>query len=341
MNNNIFSTNFNEDYMLLFPYNDHYSSQQLLPFIPSSSSINNISNTSNNHLDHHNQFLQAPSPYSQFDFIPDFTLLAYDDHNQTITTNDHHHHPPSLLPLNKPIEESLLIEPSETITHIDQYSQRISSTSHDQETEMKNIKKPSRADRHSKIKTAKGTRDRRMRLSLDVAKELFGLQDMLGFDKASKTVEWLLTQAKPEIIKIANSLTNNRFNHGGFNSDSESRTQISREEKIDGRSMRGKRKMTQPRTPILKKLSKEARAKARERAKDRTKEKMMMMKRRSQVNVVVEEEEAHDTHHDQDEIVIEEIRKKGYNISDESYGMINKLTHHCLITIAAKEMLLL
>ena len=65
---------------------------------------------------------------------------------------------------------------------------------------------------------------------------------------------------------------------------------------MDGRSMRGKRKMLQARTPILKKLSKDERAKARERAKDRTKEKLM--KRRSQVTVL--DAEAHNQH---DEIV--------------------------------------
>ncbi|KAF3599925.1 hypothetical protein F2Q69_00037987 [Brassica cretica] len=214
-NNKTFSTTstINEDYMS-FPYNDNYCSQPLLPFSPSSS-INDLlihsnSNISNNHLDHHHQFLQAASPFSQFEFVQDFSLLpsflpqniSHND-NQTISTNDHHH--PSLLPLNNTIDESQLIEPSETITTHNEDSQRISTT---QDPKMKNAKKPSRTDRHSKIKTAKGTRDRRMRLSLNVAKELFGLQDMLGFDKASKTVEWLLTQAKPEIIKIANSLSN-------------------------------------------------------------------------------------------------------------------------------------
>lgn len=58
--------------------------------------------------------------------------------------------------------------------------------------------------------------------------------------------------------------------------------------------MRGKRKRPEPRTPILKKLSKDERAKARERAKDRTMEKMMMkMKGRSQLVKVVEEEAHH------------------------------------------------
>ncbi|CAH2053378.1 unnamed protein product [Thlaspi arvense] len=396
MNNNSFSstTTINEDYML-FPYNDNYSSEPLLPFSPSSS-INDVLihsnnfNTSNSHLDHHHhhhhhqqqQFLQAPSPFSQFEFVPDFALLAsflpqnngHDD-NQTITTTDHHD--PSLLSLKDPIGESQVVEPSETITHIED-SQRISTS---QDPKMKKIKKPSRTDRHSKIKTAKGTRDRRMRLSLDVAKELFGLQDMLGFDKASKTVEWLLTQAKPEIIKIAHSLSN-QFNHGGFSSGEESQTRPElgsmntssdlcelasmwtvedrgsntnttepRGNKVNGRSMRGKRKMSQPRTPILKKLSKDERAKARERAKDRTKEKMM--KRRSQEHVV--EEETHNHHGEivknnktsvnwssfeatpcQDEneqlskndrfaVCNEFVVDNKDHISDESYDMINKL----------------
>ncbi|XP_031102970.1 transcription factor CYCLOIDEA-like [Ipomoea triloba] len=57
-------------------------------------------------------------------------------------------------------------------------------------------KKCSKKDRHSKIHTAHGPRDRRMRLSLDVARKFFDLQDMLGFDKASKTVDWLLLKSR-------------------------------------------------------------------------------------------------------------------------------------------------
>ncbi|KAG2315867.1 hypothetical protein Bca52824_018989 [Brassica carinata] len=292
-NNRSFSTTttISDDYML-FPYNDHYSSQPLLLLalvLPLTTSRSSNSNISSNHLDHHYQFLQAPSSFSQFEFVPDFSLVASffpqnDGHNdnQTITTNDHgHHHHPSLLPLNNPIGESL-VEPLETITTHIEDSQRISTS---QDPKMNKVKKPSRTDRHSKIKTAKGTRDRRMRLSLDVAKELFGLQDMLGFDKASKTVEWLLTQAKPEILKITSSLSN-PFNHGGFSSFEESQTRPelgsmhtssdlcklssmgavedrgsntnsteTRGNKVDGRLTRGKRKMLQPRTPILKKIS--------------------------------------------------------------------------------------
>jgi hypothetical protein len=68
-------------------------------------------------------------------------------------------------------------------------------------------KRPFRTDRHSKIRTAQGVRDRRMRLSLDVARDFFALQDRLGFDKASKTVDWLLTQSKPAIERLAAATT--------------------------------------------------------------------------------------------------------------------------------------
>ncbi|VVA21424.1 PREDICTED: mRNAion factor [Prunus dulcis] len=63
-------------------------------------------------------------------------------------------------------------------------------------------RRPCKRDRHSKINTARGLRDRRMRLSLEVARKFFWLQDALHFDKASKTVEWLLIQATPEIKKL-------------------------------------------------------------------------------------------------------------------------------------------
>ncbi|GAB2297078.1 hypothetical protein Dimus_031179 [Dionaea muscipula] len=60
-------------------------------------------------------------------------------------------------------------------------------------------------DRHSKIYTAQGPRDRRMRLSLQIARKFFDLQDMLGFDKASKTIEWLFTNSKAAIKDLTSS----------------------------------------------------------------------------------------------------------------------------------------
>nr|UZQ19856.1 CYC-like protein RanaCYL2 [Nigella damascena]WDD45519.1 TCP transcription factor CYC2 [Nigella damascena] len=64
-------------------------------------------------------------------------------------------------------------------------------------------KRSGKKDRHSKIVTAHGIRDRRMRLSLEIAREFFNLQDLLGFDKASKTVEWLLRSSEEAINQIS------------------------------------------------------------------------------------------------------------------------------------------
>ncbi|EXB95629.1 hypothetical protein L484_003314 [Morus notabilis] len=52
-----------------------------------------------------------------------------------------------------------------------------------------------------------------MRLSIDVAREFFDLQELLGFERASKTVEWLLRKARSEIKKLKDS-----NNEGGCSS---------------------------------------------------------------------------------------------------------------------------
>ncbi|KAK9060005.1 hypothetical protein SSX86_020709 [Deinandra increscens subsp. villosa] len=57
-------------------------------------------------------------------------------------------------------------------------------------------------DRQSKIHTAQGLRDRRMRLSVHTARKFFDLNDMLGFDKASKTIEWLFSKSHEAIQEI-------------------------------------------------------------------------------------------------------------------------------------------
>ncbi|KAJ8648474.1 hypothetical protein MRB53_001497 [Persea americana] len=64
----------------------------------------------------------------------------------------------------------------------------------------------SNGERHSKIFTAQRLRDQRMRLSIDVARKFFGLQDMLGFDKESKTISWLMMKSKTTINELAKGL---------------------------------------------------------------------------------------------------------------------------------------
>ncbi|XP_039000824.1 transcription factor CYCLOIDEA-like [Hibiscus syriacus] len=150
------------------------------------------------------------------------------------------------------------------------------------------VKKALKKDRHSKICTAKGVRDRRVRLSIEIARDFFDLQDMLGFDKASKTVEWLLRKSRNAIKELTKMkqygnvgcaggqkrlslvsddddqiemMANNRefdFDEGESNS-LELVGVVSKEKKLQKLAA----------TPL-----KETRARARARARERTREKM-------------------------------------------------------------------
>lgn len=57
-------------------------------------------------------------------------------------------------------------------------------------------------DRHSKVYTIRGLRDRRVRLSVPTAIQLYNLQDRLGMSQPSKVVDWLLDAAKHEIDEL-------------------------------------------------------------------------------------------------------------------------------------------
>nr|KAJ0210410.1 hypothetical protein LSAT_V11C400222930 [Lactuca sativa] len=57
-------------------------------------------------------------------------------------------------------------------------------------------------DRHSKVCTVRGLRDRRVRLSVQTAIQLYDLQDRLGLNQPSKVVDWLLDVAKHEIDEL-------------------------------------------------------------------------------------------------------------------------------------------
>ncbi|XP_074578816.1 transcription factor PCF5-like [Curcuma longa] len=58
-------------------------------------------------------------------------------------------------------------------------------------------------DRHSKVCTAKGPRDRRVRLSAHTAIQFYDVQDRLGYDRPSKAVDWLIKNAKDAIDQLA------------------------------------------------------------------------------------------------------------------------------------------
>ncbi|KAF2282318.1 hypothetical protein P3X46_031191 [Hevea brasiliensis] len=57
-------------------------------------------------------------------------------------------------------------------------------------------------DRHSKVCTVRGLRDRRIRLSVPTAIQLYELQDRLGLTQPSKVIDWLLDATKNDIDKL-------------------------------------------------------------------------------------------------------------------------------------------
>ncbi|GMJ11417.1 TCP family transcription factor 4, maternal effect embryo arrest 35 [Hibiscus trionum] len=65
------------------------------------------------------------------------------------------------------------------------------------------VRSTGRKDRHSKVCTAKGPRDRRVRLSAHTAIQFYDVQDRLGYDRPSKAVDWLIKKAKSAIDKLA------------------------------------------------------------------------------------------------------------------------------------------
>ncbi|RAL41268.1 hypothetical protein DM860_010062 [Cuscuta australis] len=157
----------------------------------------------------------------------------------------------------------------------------------------KNKKCCGKKDRHSKIHTAQGPRDRRMRLSLDVARKFFDLQDTLGFDKASKTVDWLLNKSRFAIDELANNNANASSN---TTSECEGNSGVVDQEFFDPFvGMEGGQPLSVPindgnrtgdkkgkggRTRVSAAFSplsnKESRNKARERARERTKMKNLL-----------------------------------------------------------------
>lgn len=57
-------------------------------------------------------------------------------------------------------------------------------------------------DRHSKVCTVRGLRDRRIRLSVPTAIQLYDLQDRLGVSQPSKVIDWLLDATKDDIDEL-------------------------------------------------------------------------------------------------------------------------------------------
>ncbi|XP_059299815.1 transcription factor CYCLOIDEA-like [Lycium ferocissimum] len=172
-------------------------------------------------------------------------------------------------------------------------------------------KRGSNKDRHSKINTARGPRDRRMRLSIDAARRFFALQDLLGFDKASKTVEWLLNNsdsAVEELTKVNGGALSHINKQScsttagvgaicASNSISECEV-ISGTDETSSNNMNDKKKETANKEQKIKekanktacraafdRLTRESRNQARARARERTKNKKISLIGKSKANM--------------------------------------------------------
>ncbi|KAJ8751646.1 hypothetical protein K2173_025804 [Erythroxylum novogranatense] len=132
------------------------------------------------------------------------------------------------------------------------------------------LKRPAKKDRHSKINTAQGLRDRRVRLSIGIARKFFDLQDMLGFEKASETLDWLLTKSRKAIKELAQDGTS--MCEVVSEADDDLEETVSKTQPLGAVSNEKKTKKLQKST--MDPLIKESRAKARARARERTRVKM-------------------------------------------------------------------
>jgi hypothetical protein len=115
--------------------------------------------------------------------------------------------------LTKGLIELMMIENSSSINQQEdengrmKYSNKAIGTSR-QWTSLRNprIVRVSRSlggkDRHSKVCTIRGLRDRRIRLSVPTAIQLYDLQDRLGLSQPSKVVDWLIEATQSDIDKL-------------------------------------------------------------------------------------------------------------------------------------------
>ncbi|KAJ9163391.1 hypothetical protein P3X46_023063 [Hevea brasiliensis] len=254
-------------------------------FNPFQCTQNQIIITSSTQEDHSSSFLHFPSH-----FLDQGDLLLSD-------FSSHHHHQ------QQPILVSNTNLDAETIQEMNPAASSKKATRSNNKKNRSNMngtkqpiprKRTGKKDRHSKIHTAQGPRDRRMRLSLQIARKFFDLQDMLGFDKASKTIDWLFTKSKAAIKELTDSLPRprvKRTSSGGSQSLSATSESEDMSSSIkltpdngDKREMvaeddsfvsipRQKRSKKSNKLSLINPLARESRDKARARARERTKEK--------------------------------------------------------------------
>ncbi|KAI3696205.1 hypothetical protein L1987_79217 [Smallanthus sonchifolius] len=202
--------------------------------------------------------------------------------NEILNSNQEEE-PPLFLDFPSPFFDGISTTPIHTTTILpypnDAYPDKPINTTEPFLSESKRLKKRSvnKKDRHSKIHTAQGLRDRRMRLSLHIARKFFDLQDLLGFDKASKTIEWLFSKSNKAIKEVAENYspqhTNQSMSEVGLITSEIKTTNIDPENSKEEEMI----KNTKSRKQIRNNSSvRETRDQARARARDRTRERLMI-----------------------------------------------------------------
>nr|AFN66835.1 TCP transcription factor CYC1D [Primulina heterotricha] len=201
-----------------------------------------------------------------------------------ILLHDHHHHQDML-------SDHYLAENVSFLEVSTLYNQDVGGSNEDPSALANTFSRNQtvKKDRHSKIVTSQGPRDRRVRLSIGIARKFFDLQEMLGFDKPSKTLEWLLTKSKVAIKDLVH--TKKSSSARSTSSPSECEVVLNGEAFENGNCLLGedskrkwvsinanKCKGAKDPTQSASTLAKESRAKARARARERTKEKMCIKK---------------------------------------------------------------
>ncbi|KAH9329503.1 hypothetical protein KI387_001611, partial [Taxus chinensis] len=115
--------------------------------------------------------------------------------------------------------------------------------------------------RDNKVETWEGPREQRIRLSSETAIKLYDIHDRLGFNQPTKSVEWLLRQAQLAINELP------QISYPPLEHKDESEPEVEEKNMVN---KRGAHSHSHSDSRTMKNITVERRAKARERARQRT-----------------------------------------------------------------------
>ncbi|XP_009349286.3 transcription factor CYCLOIDEA-like [Pyrus x bretschneideri] len=196
---------------------------------------------------------------------------------------------------------------------------------------------PAKKDQHSKIFTAQGLRDRRVRLSIDVSRQFFDLQDRLGFDTASKTLEWLLNKSRKAIRDLRtrkNNLSCSSERSKSLSSTSECKDVVSDINEVDNHVVSKEKEMVMMKLKESESagayVAKESRAKAKARARERARAKKVCITSRrpqqilNQMNLFNEQLNDHETNISSSS----KVNFGDHHVNQELGSLLDNQAHH-------------